>query len=499
MLELQQYIPQIDLLYPEFVLTVWALFLLVAGIFVSKEKEGSVMSGLALIGLVVVSLFCVAGMGNKGITFSGSYAVDGFSTFFKFVFLISGILTILISGKYNRMEKIFRGEYYVLLYFSIIGMFVIASANDIMVIYIGIELMALSIYALVGFMKHDVRSNEAALKYFVLGSFSSGILLYGTSLLYGETSTTNLIDIQNTLILHGYSKMAMLGIILIIVGLAFKIAAVPFHLWCPDAYDGAPTAITAFMSVAPKAAGFAAFLRFFVVAVMPAKNEWYILLWLLSAFTMILGNVLAVSQDNVKRLLAYSSIAHAGYGLMGVVSAGRLIEITDGKLVFTEGGRMSIYAVLFYMLAYMFMNIGAFTMVIFMRNNSLRGDRIEDFAGLARVKPMYGAIMTIFLLSLMGIPPLCGFVGKFYIFAAAIKSELYGLCVIGILTSAVSAFYYFKIIKTMYVDAPPADFEVMESGSMKIALYASAFMTLLIGIFPGPFINFARNSFLIFM
>jgi len=404
-----------------------------------------------------------------------------------------------MSGKYNFIEGIMKGEYYVLICFSILGMFVISSGNDLMVIYIGIEMMALSIYALVGFKKKDVRSNEAALKYFVLGAFSSGILLYGISLIYGETSSVNIMEIQTALLQNGYSKLSLLGIVLIIVGLGFKIAAVPFHFWCPDAYDGAPTAITAFMSVAPKAAGFAAFLRIFAVAVIPAKDEWFILLWILSAFTMIIGNVLAVTQDNVKRLLAYSSIAHAGYGLMGLVAASRLIEVSNGRVIFSEAGRLSIYAVLFYMLAYTFMNLGAFTVVIFLRNNSLRGDRIEDFAGLAKEKPFYAAAMGIFLLSLMGIPPMAGFVGKFYIFGAAIKAQLYYLSVIGILTSAISVFYYFKIIKAMYIDNPAEEFSLISSRPLTLVLFVSMIMTLLIGLYPGPFLNLARESFFIFM
>ncbi|RMF96135.1 MAG: NADH-quinone oxidoreductase subunit N [Candidatus Schekmanbacteria bacterium] len=497
-MDISAFIPEIDLIYPEVFLALWSFFLLCAGIFLSK-KDYNVISVTTLIGLVATAIILVLNFNNYGTTFSDAFIADGFSNFFKVLFIIAGILTVLMSGKYNAIEGIVKGEYYVLICFSILGMFIISSGNDLMVIYIGIELMALSIYALVGFKKRDIRSNEAALKYFVLGAFSSGILLYGISLLYGETSSTNILEVQTALLQNGFSRLSILGIVLIIVGLAFKIAAVPFHLWCPDAYDGAPTAITAFMSVAPKAAGFAAFLRIFTIAVIPAKDKWFILLWLLSAFTMIIGNVLAVAQDNVKRLLAYSSIAHAGYALMGIVAAGKLVQVADGRVIFSEEGRLAVYAVLFYMLAYTFMNLGAFTVVIFLRNNSLRGDRIADFSGLARIKPFYAAAMGIFLLSLMGIPPMAGFVGKFYIFGAAIKAKLYYLAVIGILTSAVSVYYYFKIIKAMYIDKPSERFSLLVSKPLALVLVVSMIMTLLIGLYPGPFLNLARESFFIFM
>src|SRR3989304_1384923 len=243
-------------------------------------------------------------------------------------------------------------------------MMVMAAANDLMIVYLGIEFMALSVYTLVGFLKHDLRSNEAALKYFVLGAFTSGVLLYGISLLYGETGTTNLVEIQKSLITGGSSRTAVLAMILLIAGFSFKIAAVPFHLWCPDAYDGAPTSITAFMSVGPKAAGFAALLRVFVVALLPLKEEWTILLWVISASTMILGNIAAVTQTNIKRLLAYSSISHAGYGLIGLVAAGDLISVSKEGIKVSAEGMMGVYFVMFYMLVYTFMNFGGFGVVL---------------------------------------------------------------------------------------------------------------------------------------
>lgn len=492
-MDIFKYIPDFSLIYPEIIVTALALMVLIADLVISKKRK-VIIAVLAVLGLAVALLSCMPLLGVNKSTFSGMFICDPFAMFFKILFLVIGILTVFISIFYIAMEKIHLGEYYALLLFAILGMMVMAAANDLMIIYLGIELMALSVYALVGFLKHDLRSNEAALKYFVLGAFTSGILLYGISLLYGETGSTNLVEIQKSLIAGGSSKTVVLAMILLIAGFAFKIAAVPFHLWCPDAYDGAPTSITAFMSVGPKAAGFAVLLRVFIVALLPLKAEWTILLWVVSASTMILGNVMGVTQTNVKRLLAYSSIAHAGYGLMGLVAAGNIITISRSGIEYTEDGRMGIYMVMFYLLVYTFMNLGAFGMVLLLRKNSLRGDEISDFAGLAKTNPFYAAAMTIFLLSLMGFPPFAGFVGKFYLFTVAIQAKLYILAVIGVLTSVISAYYYFLIIKAMYVEPQKDGFQLIQSKSLVFAIMVTLILTVLIGLYPSPFLNFARES-----
>ena len=492
-MDIYQFIPNLSLLYPELIITVLALVVLMADLVVSKSRK-IIIAWITAIGLITSMISSLPLIGVDETTFSGMFICDPFALFFKLLFLATGLITILLSISYVKLEKIHLGEYYALLLFSILGMMIMAAANDLMIVYLGIELMALSVYALVGFLKHDLRSNEAALKYFVLGAFTSGVLLYGISLLYGETGTTNLEEIQKSLLTGDVSRTAVLAVVLLIAGFAFKIAAVPFHLWCPDVYDGAPTCVTAFLSVGPKAAGFAALLRVFIVGIIPLKDDWSVLLWLVAAATMIIGNIMAVTQTNVKRLLAYSSIAHAGYGLIGIVAAGGLIEINQSGVVFTESGKMSVYMVMFYMLVYTFMNLGAFGMVLLMRKNSERGDQISDFTGLARTNPFFAATMAIFLLSLMGIPPLAGFVGKFYIFAVAIHAKLYWLAVIGVLTSAVSAYYYFLLIKAMYLDEPRENFQIFHSGSLAFAIIISLIMTVLIGLYPAPFITFARES-----
>jgi len=491
--DIYQFIPNLSLLYPELIITVLALVVLLADLVVSKSRK-VIIAWITAIGLVTSLISSLPLIGVNETTFSGMFVCDPFALFFKIIFIAIGLITILLSISYINLEKIHLGEYYALLLFSILGMMVMAAANDLMIVYLGIELMALSVYALVGFLKHDLKSNEAALKYFVLGAFTSGVLLYGISLLYGETGSTNLEEIQKSLLTGDTSRTTVLAVVLLIAGFAFKIAAVPFHLWCPDAYDGAPTSVTAFMSVGPKAAGFAALLRVFIVGLIPLKDDWSILLWLVSAATMIVGNIMAVTQTNVKRLLAYSSIAHAGYGLIGLVAAGELIEINKTGIVFTESGKMSVCMVMFYMLVYTFMNLGAFGMVLLMRKNSERGDQISDFTGLARTNPFFAATMAIFLLSLMGIPPLAGFVGKFYIFTVAIHAKLYWLAVIGVLTSAISAYYYFLLIKAMYLDEPKENFQIFSSRSLAFAIIISLIMTVLIGIYPAPFLSFARES-----
>ncbi len=492
-MDIYQFIPNLSLLYPELIVTVLALVVLMADLVISKSRK-IIIAWITAIGLITSLVSSLPLIGVDETTFSGMFICDSFALFFKLLFIVTGLITILLSISYVKLEKIHLGEYYALLLFSILGMMVMAAANDLMIVYLGIELMALSVYALVGFLKHDLRSNEAALKYFVLGAFTSGVLLYGISLLYGETGSTNLEEIQKSLLRGDTSRTAVLAVVLIIAGFAFKIAAVPFHLWCPDAYDGAPTCVTAFLSVGPKAAAFAALLRVFIVGIIPLKDDWTILLWVISAATMIVGNVMAITQTNVKRLLAYSSIAHAGYGLMGLVAAGKLIEINRSVIVFTESGKMGVYMVMFYMLVYTFMNLGAFGMVLLMRKNSERGDQISDFTGLARTNPFFAAAMAVFLLSLMGIPPFAGFVGKFYLFTVVIHARLYWLAVIGVLTSAISAYYYFLLIKAMYLDEPKENFQIFHSGSLAFAIIISLIMTVLIGLYPAPFISFAKES-----
>ncbi len=474
--------PNLTVILPELVLSCWVFFMMMADLFIPKEKK-EINAVLGLIGLAMtaVSVFMVLSYGDLS-SFNDSMRSDRFALFFKLLFIITAALAILISAKYIAIEGVNWGEYYSILLFSVVGMMVLVSATDLVTIYLGMEFMALSIYVLTGFIRHDVRSNEAALKYFLLGAFSSGLILYGMVLLYGVTGTTNLYKIASFLASNdNYSNPLMIAsVILLISGFAFKIAAVPFHMWAPDAYEGAPTSITAFMSVGPKAASFAALLRVFLVALPVMKPHWVAILWGVSAISMVVGNVVAVAQTNIKRMLAYSGIGHAGYILMGVIA----------------GTRMGVASVLLYMLVYIFMSIGAFSVIILLRKTGVKGDEIKDFSGFARRYPSLGFCMLIFLISLIGLPPTSGFIGKLYLFAAAVESEYYYLAVIGVLMSVVSLFYYMQVAKTMYIDEEIEGQELVPSMALTFVVYICAAATLLIGMFPDGFISAAMAAVL---
>jgi NADH-quinone oxidoreductase subunit N len=473
-------IKDLGLICPELTLSLAAFTLIFVDMFIPKEKKHWIgyLSLYSLI-LTLATVFIRWGGGEYG--FAGMIIADAYSSFFKMIFLVAGILTVLISINYLKIEKMFLGEYYIIILFAIIGMMFMASGTDLISIYIALELMALSVYFLAGSMKRNLKSNEGAMKYFLLGIFSSAIFLYGISLIYGVTAATNLNKIAAYLgeypnILENYALL--MGMILMVVGLCFKIAAVPFHVWAPDAYEGAPTSITAFMSVGPKAAAFAIFVRIFIFA-MPALHEkWQTLLWVVSALTMTAGNLIAVSQTNVKRLLAYSSIAHAGYLLLGLVA-------------YNEYG---LRGILIYLLIYAFMNIGAFAMVIILRRKDIVGDRIEDFSGLAKKSPAAAALMLIFMLSLAGIPPTAGFVGKFFLFASVIKAGFYWLAVIAVLNTAVSLYYYFRIVVTIYMGETLEDARLALSPAIITALALTGFFTLAIGIYPQPWSRLAASA-----
>ncbi|MDZ7379670.1 MAG: NADH-quinone oxidoreductase subunit N, partial [candidate division KSB1 bacterium] len=357
--------------------------------------------------------------------------------------------------------------------FATIGMMFMAGGGDLITIYLGLELMSLSTYVLAGFIRRDVASIEGAVKYFLMGAFTSGILLYGLALLYGLTGTTNLSAVAEKLAGLSLDDPALiLAVILVVAGFGFKIAAVPFHMWAPDAYEGAPTSVTAFMSAAVKAAAFAGLVRVFVVALAPAAPRWEVMLWVLAALSMILGNVVAVAQTSLKRMLAYSSISHAGYALVGVVTA-------------LQAKGAGVPSVLFYLFVYMFTTMGTFSMIILMTHRGFRGDKIADFAGLGYTHPLPAFIYIVFFLSLAGIPPTAGFVGKLLIFRAAIDSGFVVLAVIGVATSAIAAYYYFMVIKTMFMDAPTGEVALSPSRPLTVALAVMVLATLLFGLFPN--------------
>jgi NADH-quinone oxidoreductase subunit N len=463
---------------PEIIVVCSAMAVLILGLFVKKEWR-FLLGYLSVAGLVAAAFQTWSMRSEFHSAFFGMFVLDGYATYFKMVFYVAASIALLISISFVKTEKIERGEYYSLMLFATAGMMVMASGSDLISIYLGIELMALSIYILAGFIRKSLRSNEAALKYFLLGAFSSGILLYGIALIYGITGTTNLRDIAAFIQTGTFSKPALvLSMVLLTAGFGFKVAAVPFHMWTPDVYEGAPTSVTAFMSVGPKAAAFAAFLRVFVTALPGIQADWTVIIATLAILSMLIGNVVAISQTNIKRMLAYSSIAHAGYALVG----------------FAAGGKEGISSVLTYLLIYVFMNLGAFGMVVALSRGGMTGERIEDFAGLAKKNRMAALLMLIFMFSLAGIPPTAGFIGKFNIFMAALDSGFLWLALIMVAMSVVSAFFYLRVVMVMYMKEPEDERKVTPNLSMYTAMAVAAYAVLYIGMNPYGVLSFAVKS-----
>ncbi len=471
-------IPNLTAIVPEILTAVLACFLLIFDLFIPKDRK-RVVGITALVGCVVIAAVTFGYLNKHIVTFSGMFILDSFSVVLKILFLISAIVIILISLRYLELEGVSLGEYYALLIFATLGMMIMASAQDLIMVYLGLETMALSVYVLAGFMRMTDKSAEAALKYFLMGVFISGIFLFGIAFTYGVVGSTNLKDIANYIAEHGF-KNPLLGVavILIAAGLGLEIAMAPFHFWAPDVYEGAPTSVTAFISVAPKVAAIAALFRIYVEAYSLMAPYWQQILWLVAALTMTIGNVTAVLQNNVKRLLAYSSIAHAGYMLLGILAY----------------NQVGLEALAFYFFAYCFMNIGAFAIVIYLRRKEIVGDEIEDFKGLAQTHPMLALVMVIFLLSLTGIPPTVGFVGKFLLFSAAVKAGFYWLVAIAVLNSVISLYYYFKIAKVMYMENPKVSVPFEASLSLKLTVFALGALTFIFGVYPHPLINLAQLS-----
>ncbi|MCI0627445.1 MAG: NADH-quinone oxidoreductase subunit N [Acidobacteria bacterium] len=470
---------EIQQVFPEIILSVFGIAIILLDTFLPKS-ERHIATAVALIGVVVTAVFTLALVGEDGTSFSGMIVVDNFSIFFRFTFLIIGGLTILASSNYLRRENLAVGEYQALVLFAIVGMNLMAASNELIMIFLGLETLSISSYILLGIKRSDPKSNESALKYFLLGSFSSAFMLYGIALAYGATRTTNL-ELIGREILAGSASMTLIyaAVGLLFVGFGFKVAVVPFHIWTPDVYEGAPTPITAFMSAGPKAAGFAVLVRVLLVAFPAAYGKWLGLVWLSAALTMIVGNSVALVQSNIKRMLAYSSIAHAGYILVAVATRNQ------------EG----VAAVLFYTLAYALMNIGAFTVVALVSRKGDQKVHIDDFAGLGFKQPGLAAALSVFLLSLAGIPLTAGFAGKFFIFRAALESQFIWLTIIGVINSAISVYYYLRIIVVMYMQEPADDWSpVVISPSAASVIALSVLGVLQFGIFPDLLINLARIS-----
>ena len=467
-------LPDIGPVIPEITMTAMALIVLLADLLIKKKEV------LAIFSIVGATAVAYTLAGSSGVTFGGMFISDGYSTFFKSIFLVNVILSVLISIKYIVIEKVNFGEYYSLILFSTVGMMIMASAGDLIVLYLGLELMALSTYVLAGFIRHNIKSNEAALKYFLLGAFSSAFLLYGISIIYGLTGTTDIKAISLFISEKGLAgnPSLLLSVMFFTVAFGFKIAAAPFHMWAPDVYEGAPTSVTAFMSVGPKAAGFAVLGRVFMVAFASITVDWAAILIPISILTMGVGNIVALSQTNIKRMLAYSSIAHAGYALLGIIAANN------------EG----LASMMNYLMIYAFMNIGAFAVIIMLRSEGFKGEDITDYEGLAKTHPLASALMLIFMFSLTGIPPTAGFIGKLYIFMSAINAGYTWLVIVAVIFSAISAFFYLRIVMYMYMKEPKATVSLSTSPATGIALAVTVIAVLVIGVYPSVLVEFARAA-----
>ena len=424
--------------------------------------------------------------------FSDLVVIDAYARFWKV--LLYGVtgLTILMSLPYLKAERIHLGEYYGFILLALSGMMVMVSGADLLTIYLGTELMSLSLYVMTGLNRAKPRSLEAAAKYFVLGAFSSGILLYGISLLYGMAGSTKLASIASAIGTHGANDpLVLIATILVAVGFSFKLAAVPFHMWTPDVYQGAPTSVTAFMAVAAKAASFAAFMRVFVEGLGGLKADWSLLFLLIALVTLVLGNVVAIVQTNIKRMLAYSSIAHAGYALIGFVAAGRAVG--------PSGSTPGLASVMIYLALYSFMTLGAFAVIGMLRKGEREGEEIEDFTGLAKRQPLAAFLMLVFMVSLAGIPPTAGFIGKFYVFMAAVDAGLAWLAAIALLFAAVSAYYYMRVVMVMYMREPDSAAvapRLVTSPALSFVLACAVAGVILFGLFPNPLVSFALQSVL---
>jgi NADH-quinone oxidoreductase subunit N len=465
---------------PEIILTVMGTLLMVLDPLIHK-RSSSAFGHISLIALLMALGGSVYAYTIPGPAFGGMLVVDGFATFFRVLVIIVGILTVFPSYRFLARQDAETSEYHALLLFSIAGQCLMAASNDLIMVFIGLEISSIASYVLAGYLRDDKRSNESALKYFLLGSFATGFFLYGVAWIYGLTRSVNL-SVVRGFFLHQPVDPTFVGIAaaLMFVGLAFKVSAAPFQVWAPDVYQGAPTPVSAFLSAGPKAAAFAIFLRIFMTAFEPIGDKWQPLVWTAALASMCIGNFAALLQTNIKRMLAYSSIAHAGYVLVAL----------------TARSETGIASAMFYLAGYAFMNVGAFAAVSVLTGKGERYQNIDDFKGMARKQPLAAAMFTIFLLSLIGVPLTGGFFGKFYIFKAALDSHLIWLSVLGLLNSAVGAYYYLRILVVMYMHEPGEAVEASEplAPSLGLALILPALGTLVLGIFPGWFLEFATKS-----
>src|SRR5262245_31902096 len=466
------------LLLPEILLTSWLCLILIVD-FSFPRLPNEQLAYFSIAGLVA-TLGCLVWFDIAGITgtlFANMFALDRMALFFKMFIVGSTILVILTSIDFIHQFKFFRGEYYFLVVMSALGMMFMASANDLLSVFVALEFSTLGFYVLVAYLREDTASNEAGIKFFILGIFAAGLLAYGISLVYGETGKLVFSDMKGAQATPGLA----IGFLLVFAALGFKIGAAPFHSWIPDTYHGSPTPVTAFLSIAPKGAAFAILLRMFLVALATFKPVWTFLLVAVSILSMTYGNIVAIAQKNMKRLLAYSGIAQIGNILIGLAT----------------GTKMGSDALMFYLLAYLFANLGAFAVVIAV-SEAIGSEEIEDYSGLGRRSPFLAFSMLIFLLSLAGVPPLAGFIGKLYIFVAAIKEGLYLLIAVGLINIIISMYYYLIVVKKMYVVEPHDTSPLKIAGPMKAVVYASLAGTLVVGVYPQPVIDWVVAATMMF-
>ena len=463
---------------PEIVLACIAMAILMFGVL-RRQDSTLLCTMFALGGLLITALLILTG--TTGIGYNGQFVTDSFSAFNQILILAGAVLTIIVGLDWNRRSNIARFEFPVLVVLSTVGMLVMTSAANLMTLYLGLELQSLGLYVLAAFARDDVRSSEAGLKYFVLSSLASGLLLYGISLIYGFSGTMDLEALRALLVRpEAASAGLVVGIVFVLVGLAFKVSAVPFHMWTPDVYEGAPTPVTIFFSTAPKAAAMALLLRVMGTSFADLVGAWQLLVVIVSIASMVLGALAAIGQANIKRMMAYSSIGHMGYALIGLA-----VGTSDG-----------VRGVLVYMVIYVFMTAGAFACIAAMRRQGRAVEQISDLSGLGVNDPGLALAMAVFMFSLAGIPLMSGFFAKLYIFLAAVQAGLWTLAIIGVLTSVVGAFYYIRVVKVMYFDAPAAAFD-RRPASLSFVVAATGLFTAFFFLFPAPVVNAAHMASLV--
>jgi len=471
-----------ELIYPELALLITAFVIL---LLTSVRRAVRLMPLLALIGLVISLVLAIGQWGNQASGFFGMVTCDNFGSGFKAIFAVIAALSLCLSQRYFDVKGISRPEFYALLLFSTVGMMTMANTTDMIVMFLGLEIMSVPLYVMAAFARRSLESNEAGIKYFFMGAFASGFLLMGIAFIFGAAGTTDLrrIVADFSYVFSNHELYMYVGVLLVLIGFAFKIAAVPFHAWVPDVYQGAPTPVTAFFSAGPKAAGFAVMLRLFLFG-FAQMEVLTTVFWILAVLTMTVGNVLALRQSNIKRMLAYSSIAHAGYIMIALA----------------VGGSDAIAAAMFYLLGYAMFNLGGFAVVVLLETRSGRKSDISELAGMAKAHPYLAAALALFMFALSGFPPTVGFVGKFYLFSTAIKAGFVWLAIIGVMNSFLSVYYYFRVIKTAYMTEPESPFtRVSYTPAIVLALIVTIVGTLGLGLFPQRFIELARSALFAFL